>query len=198
MLFALSPWSPCSRIPLSSHVSHVPPTSPLYSPSSFPLFFRNGRLARRTTQPLSHSTTQSLIHSVAHPQLASSGPEPIVLDSMALVDQTPSIYCPQQRVECAPQTRAMPCFVTGNRNFGSSPERSTVYCISLLYPQLDVYLSIYGWRDGIGIDGMNACAWQQPLRTTHTVRILLVCGAVLRLLGLHGLSPVRTARARQL
>ena len=97
------------------------------------------------TQPLSHSITQSLIQSVAHPQLASSGPEPIVLDSMALVDQTPSIYCPQQRVECAPQTRAMPCFVTGNRNFGSSPEE-VLYTVFVYY--IRDWMVIYRFMDG--------------------------------------------------
>lgn len=53
----------------------------------------------------------------------------------------------------------------------------------LLYPQM------------VGFDARMDGRKRVATATTHTIRILLVCGAVLRLAGSHGLSAVRIARA---
>jgi hypothetical protein len=84
-----------------------PYTTPLHFPCSSEMAGSPlASIARDGTRPL----TRLLCRSTA---TASSGPESIVLDSMALVDQTPSIYSPQQRAEYAPQTRAVPLLCHG-------------------------------------------------------------------------------------
>jgi len=121
----LVPLSPCAAPPL-----HFP----------FPSCSGNGRLAHILTRAIARP----------QPQLASSGPELIVLlDSgqtwTAYAHRSDAAHCPQQRVECAPQARAVVALSRGIETLFiwrcGSPEKKNHYIRKWMYAYL--YLCIY-------------------------------------------------------
>ncbi len=155
-----------------------PPTSPLM------LFFISLVLpVTRPTHPTPYLPTHSLTHSFtrplclsAHPHLTSSGPEPI---NCTCADRRRETACARrsdavhtvtvrpiskQRVEYAPQTRARACFVTGNRDWGGSPENYDILYTVLLYPQMDGWLILVLIDARTDTDGWTQSAWQRRLR----------------------------------
>ena len=168
-----------SPVHLSSHVHHVAHHVSPYALLHFPCSSTSGygTHARSLGHPPNASnslSTCSLTHSLPRSAYLRT-PPPILFRPRAYCtcahvqidsetacarrsDALHTVTVPpisKQRVVYAPQTRAGPCFVTGNRDWVAHP-RTTIYCI--------LYYYIRGFGYDARTDGWLQSAWQRRLR----------------------------------